>query len=92
MPELRPAHSNFGALAISGLAGLDTQGLWALAQRTKVMPADLDRTGVSPVQEAELALASEPHTAELLLGRPGFVRAWSRFDMSLARGRSLRER
>jgi len=53
--DLFAAHSSFGALVISALAGLGAGGLWALAQRTKVTAADLDRTAISSVQEAELA-------------------------------------
>jgi inorganic phosphate transporter, PiT family len=53
--DLFSAHSNVGALVISLLAGLGAFALWTLAQRNKVTAADLDRTSVTPVQEAELA-------------------------------------
>ncbi|MBV9048932.1 MAG: inorganic phosphate transporter [Solirubrobacterales bacterium] len=49
------AHSNAGAVTICLLAALGALGLWTLAQRNKVTSSDLDRTGVSPVEEAELA-------------------------------------
>jgi len=53
--DLFSAHSNVGALVITLLAAFGAFGLWTLAQRNKVTAADLDRTNVSPVEEAELA-------------------------------------
>ena len=53
--NLFAAHSNVGAAVISLLAALGAFGLWQLAQRTKVTAEDLDRTSVTPVEEAELA-------------------------------------
>jgi len=53
--NLFSAHSNFGSLVISCLAALGAFGLFTLAQRNKVTAADLDRTNITPGQEAELA-------------------------------------
>jgi inorganic phosphate transporter, PiT family len=44
---------NLGAAVIVALAAAGAFGLWTLAQRNKVTPADLDRTNVSVVEEAE---------------------------------------
>jgi inorganic phosphate transporter, PiT family len=46
---------NLGAAVIVALAAAGAFGLWTLAQRNKVTPADLDRTNVSVVDEAEAA-------------------------------------
>jgi len=40
---------------IFALAAAGAFGLWTLAQRNKITPADLDRTNVSVVEEAELS-------------------------------------
>jgi len=53
--DLFGAHANAGAIVICALAAAGAFGLWTLAQRNKITPDDLDRTNVSPVQEAELA-------------------------------------
>jgi inorganic phosphate transporter, PiT family len=46
---------NLGAAVIVALAAAGAFGLWTLAQRNKVTPADLDRTNVRVVDEAEAA-------------------------------------
>jgi inorganic phosphate transporter, PiT family len=48
------AHANVGAIVIVALAA-GAFSLWRLAKRNNVRPEDLDRTNVSPAQEAELA-------------------------------------
>ena len=53
--DLFGSHSNAGAIVICALAALAAFGLWTLSKRNPVTAADLDRTNVSPVQEAELA-------------------------------------
>jgi len=53
--DLFGAHSNAGAIVICLLAALAAFGLWTLSKRNPVTAADLDRTNVSPVEEAELA-------------------------------------
>jgi PiT family inorganic phosphate transporter len=50
-----------GSLVIAGLAAAGAFGLWTLAQRNNITPADLDRTNVPPEEEAELVL--EPAAA-----------------------------
>jgi PiT family inorganic phosphate transporter len=47
--------SNVGGIVVCLLAIACAAGLWTLAQRNKVTAADLDRTNVSVVQEAEAA-------------------------------------
>jgi len=49
------ARANAGALVICLLAAAGAFGLWTLAQRNNIGPDDLDRTNVTPVEEAELA-------------------------------------
>ena len=53
--DLFGAHSNAGAVVICLLAALAAFGLWTLSKRNPVSAADLDRTNVSPVEEAERA-------------------------------------
>jgi inorganic phosphate transporter, PiT family len=53
--DLFGPHANAGAIAIVVLAAVCAGWLWSLAQHNKVTPADLDRTNISPVKEAELA-------------------------------------
>ena len=53
--DLFGAHSNAGAVVICLLAALAAFGLWTLSKRNTVSAADLDRTNVSPVEEAERA-------------------------------------
>jgi inorganic phosphate transporter, PiT family len=50
--DLFSANVNLGAVVICGLAALSAFGLWALAQRNKVTAQDLDRTSISPLEEA----------------------------------------
>jgi PiT family inorganic phosphate transporter len=47
------AHTDAGSLVIALLAAAGAYGLFKLAQRSKVTAADLDRTNVSVVDEAE---------------------------------------
>ena len=49
------SHDNLGALVIAVLAALAAFMLFRLAQRNKVTAADLDRTNLTPEEEAELA-------------------------------------
>ncbi len=51
--DLFGAHNNVGALVIVGLAAAGAFGLWTLSKRNPVHAADLDRTNVSVVEEAE---------------------------------------
>jgi inorganic phosphate transporter, PiT family len=53
--DLFGAHSNAGAIVICLLAVLAAFGLWTLSRRNPVSAADLDRTNVSVVEEAERA-------------------------------------
>jgi PiT family inorganic phosphate transporter len=46
---------NTGSVVIAILAALGAVGLFTLAQRSKITASDLDRTRISPVEEAELA-------------------------------------
>ncbi len=46
---------NVGAAVIVALAAVAAFTLWTLAQRNKITAADLDRTNVSVVDEAEAA-------------------------------------
>src|ERR1700729_591672 len=47
------SHSNVGAIVICALAAAGAFGLWTLSKRNPVTAADLDRTNVSVVEEAE---------------------------------------
>jgi inorganic phosphate transporter, PiT family len=51
--DLFGADSNAGAIVICLLAALAAFGLWTLSRRNPVSAADLDRTNVSVVEEAE---------------------------------------
>ena len=51
--DLFGAHSNVGAIVIVPLAAAGAFGLWTLSKRNPVSAADLDRTNVSVVEEAE---------------------------------------
>ena len=51
--DLFGAHSNAGAIVICALAAAGAFGLWTLSKRNPVTAADLDRTNVSVVEEAE---------------------------------------
>ncbi len=53
--DLFGAHSNAGAIVICLLAAAAAFGLWTLSKRNPVTAADLDRTNVSVVEEAERA-------------------------------------
>jgi PiT family inorganic phosphate transporter len=53
--DLFGAHSNAGAIVICLLAALAAFGLWTLSRRNPVSAADLDRTNVTVVEEAERA-------------------------------------
>jgi PiT family inorganic phosphate transporter len=52
-----------GSLVIATLAAAGAYGLWTLAQRNNVTPADLDRTHVAPEEEANLIPEAEPIAA-----------------------------
>jgi inorganic phosphate transporter, PiT family len=52
-----------GSLVIATLAATGAYGLWTLAQRNNVTPADLDRTHVAPEEEANLIPGAEPVAA-----------------------------
>src|SRR6185312_3358852 len=51
-------NSEVGAIVIAALAAAVAFGLWTLSKRNRVTAADLDRTNVTPEQEAEHALAA----------------------------------
>jgi PiT family inorganic phosphate transporter len=51
--DLFGSHSNAGAIVICALAAAGAFGLWTLSRRNPVSAADLDRTNVSVVEEAE---------------------------------------
>jgi inorganic phosphate transporter, PiT family len=53
--DLFGSHSNLGAIVICALAAAAAFGLWTLSKRNPVSAADLDRTNVSVVDEAELS-------------------------------------
>jgi len=53
--DLFGAHSNAGAIVIVALAAAGAFGLWTLAQRNNITPEDLDRTSVTPVEEAVMS-------------------------------------
>ncbi|MBV9803861.1 MAG: inorganic phosphate transporter [Solirubrobacterales bacterium] len=53
-------HSEVGAIVIAALAAAGGLGLWTLSKRNRVTARDLDRTNVTPEQEAERALAASP--------------------------------
>ncbi len=57
--NLFSGHTNLGALVICVLASLAALGLAILARRNNVTASDLDRTGVSPDQEAARAEAPQ---------------------------------
>ncbi|MBV9606672.1 MAG: inorganic phosphate transporter [Solirubrobacterales bacterium] len=56
-------HSQVGAVVIALLAAAMALGLWTLSKRNRVTARDLDRTGVTPEQEAEGAFAARPAAA-----------------------------
>ncbi|HET6865674.1 MAG TPA: anion permease [Solirubrobacteraceae bacterium] len=51
-------NSELGAIVIAALAGGVAFGLWTLSKRNRVTPEDLDRTNITPEQEAAGALAA----------------------------------
>jgi inorganic phosphate transporter, PiT family len=51
--DLFGSHSNVGAIVICALAAAGAFGLWTLSKRNPVTAADLDRTSISVVEEAE---------------------------------------
>src|SRR5580704_7594587 len=53
--DLFGSHSNAGAIVICLLAAAGAFGLWTLSRRNPVSAADLDRTNVTVVEEAERA-------------------------------------
>jgi PiT family inorganic phosphate transporter len=55
--------SEVGAIVIAVLAAAVAFGLWTLSKRNRVTAEDLDRTNVTPQQEAEGALAASPALA-----------------------------
>jgi inorganic phosphate transporter, PiT family len=52
-----------GSVVIAALAAAGAFGLWTLAQRNNVSPADLDRTHFPPEREAEALAEPEPMAA-----------------------------
>jgi hypothetical protein len=52
-----------GSLVIATLAAAGAYGLWTLAQRNNITPADLDRTHVPPEEEANVLTEPEPVAA-----------------------------
>jgi PiT family inorganic phosphate transporter len=51
------SNRNVGAIVICALTAAIAAALFVLSQRSKVTPQELDRTGVTPQAEAELAVA-----------------------------------
>jgi PiT family inorganic phosphate transporter len=58
-------HSNLGAIVIAVIAVAGAFGLWSLAQRSKITAADLDRTHITPDEEARglATRQAQPSTA-----------------------------
>jgi PiT family inorganic phosphate transporter len=51
------SNHNVGSIVIAALTAVIAAGLYGLSKRTPVTAQDLDRTGVSPTAEAEIAAA-----------------------------------
>ena len=56
-------NSEVGAIVIAALCAAAAFGLWTLSKRNRVTADDLDRTNITPEQEAEGAFAASPSLA-----------------------------
>jgi len=61
--DLFGKNSEVGAIVIAALAGVVAFGLWTLSKRNPVTAEDLDRTNITPEQEAQRAEGLSPAPA-----------------------------